>query len=413
MKKVFVQMGGGLGCVSRTLPILKELKKHGYEIKYSGFKSADSYMEKLGIKKISEHFDFTDRNHVNPIADWSCPEQFWEIMGYSNESWIEKKLSQLIPILEEYKPDLIISDLGLLAWLVARIMKIKLITVTQGCYHPEREFKNFRFWDDSVKNNLNFTLKNLINKFLNKYRVSQIDTFEEVFTGDLTLIASYKEIDKTISDVENKYNSKYIGPMLYDEESDVTSYEKFFFQDSKKNIFCYTGRFYDHVGKSGEIVFRNIIKAFYNKEKRVIVAVGGKEDERIGKEILKEEYPDCNNIMVTDFVPMKFAYSKAGIVIHHGGHGSCLAQTRYCTPSLIIPSHSEREYNAWLFNRLNFAEVLTLDLLSAENICNKIDLLSNTDLYRNRLIEFNKKVEHEDYVGVDKAIALIEGLFHD
>lgn len=412
MKKVFVQMGGGLGCVSRTLPVLKELQKRGYEIRYSGFKSADSYMEKLGIKKLSEDFDFTDREHVAPVSDWSCPEQFWEIMGYSNRGWIEKKLNQLIPLLNEYKPDLIISDLGLLAWLVAKILRIKLVTLTQSCYHPEREFKKFRWWEDKDECKLNFTLKNLLNEFLEKYSVSTIQSFDEVFTGNITFIASYEEIDKTIRDTPDKYNTVYIGPMLYDEDGDVEQYKEFFASDSDKNskVFCYTGRFYDHVGKSGEIVFRNIVDAFYNKSEKVIIAVGGKDDERIGKQIIESEYPNCKNILVTDFVPMNFGYKYADIVIHHGGHGSSLAQTKYCIPGLIIPSHSEREYNAWLFKKLGFSEVISLDKLSGNNIYKTVKILLTDTIYKHNLIDFKKSIEAKKCNGVDKAADLIEDL---
>ena len=123
-KKIFLQFGSGLGPMSRSLPIALALAKAGYEIKYMGYSSAKSYMLKAGIKELSSNYSISDIVKSNPNPYWYTAGQFWEMIGYGNMDWVEKKVDQLIEDMKEFSPDYILSDLGILGCLAARITKI-------------------------------------------------------------------------------------------------------------------------------------------------------------------------------------------------------------------------------------------------------------------------------------------------
>lgn len=154
MKKVFLQFGSGLGPMSRSLPIAEGLQREGYIVKYFGFENAKPYMNKIGIEELSENFNIKDIKKGVQTPNWYCAEQFWEIIGYGNMEWVEKKVEELIEYLKDFSPDFIISDLGILSCIAARIMDIPLIAITQSCYHPNIAFGRIRWWEE--EQNLKF-----------------------------------------------------------------------------------------------------------------------------------------------------------------------------------------------------------------------------------------------------------------
>ncbi len=106
---------------------------------------------------------------------------------------------------------------------------------------------------------------------------------------------------------------------------------------------------------------------------------------------------------------MGVAYGGADIVIHHGGHGSCLGQFLYGIPSLITPTHAEREYNARVCTRLEVAEFIKAVDLCEDSILTKIEKILTTGHYKENLLMWNKKIKdgYGDLTEVVKLIAKI------
>jgi UDP:flavonoid glycosyltransferase YjiC (YdhE family) len=408
-RRIYVQFGGGLGSMSRIIPIIEGLNNEDIEFKYSGFPVAQKYMEDLGVSLLDSKFRFDDKIMKEPCSKWKTPEQFWQMMGYNDFEWIKEKVSQLVKLLNEYRPHLVITDMGILAWMAAKICKIPLVTITQSCYHPEREFDAFRWLDIKLDNkNANLFLKDWINDIFEEYEIPQIEKFEEIFTGDLTLIASYPEIDKLKNNC-NGYNTKYVGPILYD-NSIYLNDEELNKYISDNTIFCYTGRFYDHVGNSGEYVFRKLLECSHKINNFMIISVGSCEDLEIAEKIATELNVDYSKVKIVDFVPMHYAYANAKLIIHHGGHGSCLGQIQYEKASLILPTHSEREYNARMFEKLHFSKVLSSEELCSESIERMINELLTDKSYKKAIEEFHKQVLTKNNMGVDAAIKYIKSM---
>ena len=104
---------------------------------------------------------------------------------------------------------------------------------------------------------------------------------------------------------------------------------------------------------------------------------------------------------------MSVAYSQSDLVIHHGGHGSCLGQFIYNTPSLILPTHSEREYNARMLGGMGVSEFVEIEHLSSRDIALKVDKLLSYDYYQENLRYYNEVIRNREYDGAKQAIKII------
>ena len=385
MKKVFMQFGSGLGPMSRSLPIALELAKNGFEVRYLGYSSAKKYMEKAGIKEIDSIFSISDITKGVPNPHWNTADTFWTMIGYGNMPWLETKIEQLIKIVKDYNPDYIFSDLGILACLVARILNIPLIAMNQSCYYPTNKLK----WWTNVEYDEN-ELRDKLNDFLAKHNAKKLNTFTEIFTGDLTVIPSFYDFDKISEEGLNKYNGTYIGPILWfsDKHVDDNISNILSKNNNRKKIFCYTARFTDNVGKSGEVIFDSVFSVAKDIDADFVISTGNKQDY---DKALSKVNNIPSNVYITDYVPLEVAYENSDIVIHHGGHGSCLAQFYFNKPGLIIPTHSEREHNARVCKKLGVSEFLERENLSDKNIQDKISMLLANKKYKENIEKINKE----------------------
>lgn len=403
MKKVFMQFGSGLGPMSRSLPIALEMAKNGFEVQYLGYSSAKEYMQKAGIKEISTEFSISDIVKGAPDPHWNTADSFWSMIGYGNIPWLEEKLNKLIEIVKNYNPDYIFSDLGIMACLVARILEIPLIAMNQSCYYPTNKLK----WWTSEEYNEN-ELRDKLNVLIKKYNsnAKELKTFTEIFAGEITVIPSFSEFDFISDENLKKYNGHYIGPVLWFSDKKVDDdILACFTKNSRKKIFCYTARFTDNVGKSGEVIFKSVLNAAIEIDADIIISTGSEAYYKKALEICDNKIPE--NVTITDYVPLEIAYGKSDLVIHHGGHGSCLGQFYFGVPGLIIPTHSEREHNARVCEKLGVCELLQREELETDNVVKKINMLLENESYKNKIQTLGDRYKN-NFNNLDYFISLIK-----
>ncbi|MCP4752670.1 MAG: hypothetical protein GY866_17425, partial [Proteobacteria bacterium] len=92
-------------------------------------------------------------------------------------------------------------------------------------------------------------------------------------------------------------------------------------------------------------------------------AFEGLADENVGvvatagfQEIPKALPPLPDNFRTTSFLPGFSMAKRCDLMVHHGGHGSCMTGVFSGTPALILPTYSERESNARRLVALGVAE---------------------------------------------------------
>ena len=136
----------------------------------------------------------------------------------------------------------------------------------------------------------------------------------------------------------------------------------------------------------------------------------------LGHQHRPEDLPPLpDNFREENYLPGISLAKKCNMMIHHGGHNSCLISAFTGTPSLIIPTFSERESNARRIKALGIAELL-IPVVN-ETGAKHIDGSSFKEKVHKILTEFSYKKNAEEvskrmakYSKLNTIIERIEGL---
>lgn len=359
MSKIFFEFSRGLGPLMRCLPIINRLRALGHHIMYFGHPECRSYMEKLNYQHIDIDVVMNIGDGNKKKNNWVNADEFWGSFGFDNQDFLKTELAVWIEKVQEFNPDIIVSDLGVFSSLVARILEIPLATVTQSCYHPRAMYKPQRYWGK----NQSVCTESLeaINCVLKNYHAPLLYCFEEIFAGDITIIPGFPEFDKLTGGNGKKDKVYYVGPILWEGFKSESTFQ--LKQSDKIRIFCYGGQLIDYAGKSGLDLLTSIINMINDNDMEAIISTGSAESATR----LSAQNP-YQNIQIVDWMPIEEAYSKCNLVICHGGHGSCMGLFQFMVPGLILPTHSEREYNARLVEELGVGISIPYEKFSKERV---------------------------------------------
>lgn len=389
MKKVFIGLSGGLGPVFRTLPIAEELKKLGYDVYFSvyGEQSAQIIEEKGFV-----HLEDDDPTYPDPQKMIPVSEQFYNLdhyyaqLGLLDERFVRSWIKHRMKMIRELDPDFVIADMSPHTLISAKYLNKPSVSITQSCFHPKGEPL---YSEKEVPRNIP-KVTPVINKVLSSIGLPQINKIEELNQGNIDIVPSIPEFDLISSD-----NVHYVGPIEYDLTSDIDLK----FELSDPYILVYPGRLYDSAGNSGMRLLNVLKHGFVNKEQKVIVA---------SMETLPEEWKSDLSPNIT-IIPQfnTELLQQADLFIHHGGHGSCLSAIKRGIPSLIIPTHTERLFNAKKVSELELGDYMLSNIILGENLYKMSNYIIN-DTYKAQLSLFKDKIQSNQYRGAEQVIEILK-----
>ena len=223
--------------------------------------------------------------------------------------------------------------------MVARILDIPLVTITQSCYHTRAKYKPQRYW---IEHDTPLFDKSVhtINTIFHEYGVPLLDCFEELFIGNMTLIPSFPEFDLLSDYKADRDKTYFIGPILWD-----GLYKKDFVNDLQQDkplIFCYGGQLHDYAGSGGLDFVNAIVEVCADVNANVLLSIDNGANYQYKHK----------NLIIKNWVPVEYAHRNSDLIICHGGHVSCMGLFKYAVPGIILATHTEREYNARLVQAL-------------------------------------------------------------
>jgi UDP:flavonoid glycosyltransferase YjiC (YdhE family) len=285
--------------------------------------------------------------------------------------------------------------------MAAKILKIPLISVMQADQHPAN--KGLIWWK-KPPDNLPSALP-AINKVLTQYDLNTISKVEELSLGDLTLIVGSPETDP----IEEKFEGIYIGSILWQSKQSELPIWLNNINDNKPLTWVYSGN-PRYSSKStvfdSEIILSTSIQALAGEDMHVLITTG---HHALPDELL----PLPNNFNFEPYVPGLSLADRCDLMIHHGGYGSCQTGLYSGTPSVIIPTFSERESNARRIAALGAGDYILPETdpsgkryVSAAKFKNMVKHVLNTSTFRERAEFYSKKLK--SYGGVEYAVQLIE-----
>lgn len=340
---IYVALSGGFGPLAQVLPTVEKLRNAGCNIICSATSpSGSKLLEKMNYGVV--YFPEIEKPEIllPKGPKWWNLDYYWGRAGYLDINYVRKLVESRMTIIKKINPSIIITMFNPPAAIAARILKIPLVSFTQSCMYPDG--KRVCWWDKSEPEYKRSS--DVVNIIFKDWKVSPIQKMEDLNKGQLNIIASFPEFDPVTD-----RNVIYIGPSTW--EGEQKSNFNINNIDDKDLIFVYTGHMYDTAGPSGLNILKNVISAFNNTNYNVIISVG------LGQKKYITNIPQfSSNIKIYEWVPSYEIAKKSKLLIHHGGHGCCMMGILCGVPSLIIPTFSEREFNARQMEKLHVGKYL-------------------------------------------------------
>lgn len=385
MRVYFSPCGVGLGHVGRCIPIARRLAQENVEVMFSTYREGVNYVERekfplykappIGFQvKPDGTIDFR-QTAVNPgpfFASFTLLEQ----------------VNAEIAAIENFQPDVVVSDSRASPLLAARILgipKICILNQFQVIIPRKTHFLRLARIADTI------TLT-VIGKIWTSGNAVLIPDFPEPYTisiGNLNIPKSYRK------------KVRLIGPILPTDPDELQSEQelrrKLKLPMDKPVIFApISGPIRERAFLTG--ILRKILLKFPEKYE-IIVSLG---------------YPNAStepihhgNVRIYKWVPNRFEYLKAcDLVIGRAGHGTLTQCMRHGKPMILVPtpSHTEQLNNAKQAAKIGVAKVIDQEKLSTDKLLDSVEKILEGEIPE-RLKHVQKEVSRYD--GLEDAVTTI------
>ena len=336
--------------------------------------------------------------------------EFWNLdhmiclAGWWNENFVRVDVNAFIELIREYQPDAVVDFSNASACIAARAARKPLITVIQADFHPQS--RGFMWWKEPPPDLP--TPVPAFNRVLADLQLKPISKAADLNLGDITLCVGMPETDP----LPNTANVTYIGPILWQKSDEKLPDWVADLSTTKPLIWLYPGNPQYIRGRrtaiDSAVVTRGCIEAFRDKDVQVVLSTGHHS-------LPKEAVPLPSNFRHVVFVPGLAMAERSDLLIHHGGYGSCQTGLFTGTPSLVIPTMSERESNARRVAAVGAGDFAlpTTDAtgkkkkVDAAEVRQKVDRILSDPSFKENAKRISEKLR--TYGGAPYAASLIEG----
>src|SRR5580658_2110781 len=380
-KFLFTMMpANDLGLPTRLEPIARVLADRGHEV--AAFNPAPApakLIEDAGLKNLPMPArpmpDFPmDLEQVSKA--WDVEEMFAAAFG--DEQAARAVTAAYVDVVRDFAPDVVVDSFGLFTCIAARVLKVPLVSVLQGNFHPASD--GFLWWKGARPAALPSAAPT-INKVAAEYGLAPVARSVDLIAGDLSLIVGTPETDPLPASA----NVFYVGPILGQRANATLPEWVAALSRDKPVIWVYSGNpRYANVSTPIDsiVVIRAAISALADAPVQVVLTTGYQEvPAELGK------LPA--NFHHAAYLPGRPMAERSDLLVHHGGHGSSLMGLAAGTPAVILPTITERESNARRVAALGAAEiVLPVDgaagekQISVDEFSTKVHRVLNEPSYR-------------------------------
>jgi UDP:flavonoid glycosyltransferase YjiC (YdhE family) len=385
-KRVLFFLSAGWGPAVRTLPIMRELARHGIACSFAMGETVSPAISAAGFDVIELSLP-----PLNVIADevlsWWSPYHYLAF-HHSNVGPVLHRVEAYRKAILDAAPAVVVTDLNPAGALAARSLQICHVTVSQSLFLRGGKSDASRWAIPPVLP--------AINRVLAHYDVSPLESAAHLELGEATVLPSFPEFDP-LPNVPPAL--EYAGPILGNALIPLgPSSPSRAARNGVPQIFLYPGRPHDGAGPSGQALLNVGLAALRGVNATVTVATGGSAFET-------PEYPRDRVDMVAWRVIS--AEYKPDLIIHHGGHGACLTAISAGSPSLVIPTHAEREYNANHLAALGCGEFVPIEGADMPRVRRAIETVLDDPAYARRCTQWSETIAARRYGGANRAARMI------
>ena len=385
MRVYFAPCGIGLGHVGRSIPIARKLLEKDADVIFSTYQEGIRYVEreKLPLFK-APPIGF----QVKPDGTIDFRQTAVNPGPFFASFTLMRQINAEIGAMEEFSPDIVVSDSRASPLLAARILGIPRICILnqfQLIIPRKKRFLRLAKFADSI------TLA-IIGEMWTSGNMVLIPDFPQPYTistGNLNIPKSYKK------------NVKLIGPILSTRPNELPVEKeipkKLKLPTDKPVIFApISGPTREKAFLTG--ILRKILMEF-PVDYEVVLSLG---------------YPNADaepirhgNLRIHKWIPNRFEYLKTcDLVISRAGHGTLTQCLCYGKPMILVPtpSHTEQLNNAKQAEKLGAAEVIDQKELNKENLLGSVQQILEGEMSE-RLEQIQTEVL--EYDGLENAVEII------
>jgi len=385
MRVYFAPCGIGLGHVGRIIPIAKKLLDDKTEVLFSTYGEGLEYVEheKLPLATApSIDFQAKPDGTIDFKRSLVKPGPFLAVFT------LLKQVNAEIKLIENFKPDVVVSDSRASSLLAAKILRIPRICILNQFQTVIPRTKRFL----RLAKLADFISLTLIGKIWASANLVLIPDFPEPYTicaGNLNIPENYRK------------KVKLIGPIIEKNPNDLPSDKEL--RKKLKLPLDKTAVFVPISGPLKERTFLTVIleKIFreFPEEYEVVMSLGCPETQ--------EEPIRYGNLTIHEWIPNRFEYLKAcDLVLSRAGHGTITQCLCYGKPMILVPtpSHSEQLYNAQQAENLGVARIVPQGKFNRDKLVKEMRHVLDSDMQK-VLKEAQKEVLEND--GLKNAVKTI------
>jgi UDP:flavonoid glycosyltransferase YjiC (YdhE family) len=325
---------GGRCHLTRTLALAEEAKRRGNEV---GIITSEKYAPSIGSLAIA------DKVYVIPTRPPNTPTPPYEFplyshafrhaqrlrgLGFNNVDWLHEITKMELAAIEDFRPDVVVNDYRDTIRTSAQIKGIPVAGVTHTTGSVDG--LPFAWWTNPPEDAILPDCRDSFNEVRAHYNLAPISDEREMFSGDLTLIASSPSLEPI---AKNSGNTRHVG-MLSKWKPD-NNFEPIDPNLVDKKIFSYVGEQtrpqYGYEGMLTQVIELEPNLGFY---------VVGNVD-RYSSPVIAERQRN-KTVVVADFIPGPNAIRDSAVTLNHGGHGTTMLSLALGRPLVCIgPYQSE------------------------------------------------------------------------
>ncbi|MBE6494681.1 MAG: UDP-N-acetylglucosamine--N-acetylmuramyl-(pentapeptide) pyrophosphoryl-undecaprenol N-acetylglucosamine transferase, partial [Methanosphaera stadtmanae] len=376
MKILFTTCGVGIGHASRDVALAELLQEKGHIINFASYGSGLEYLKMKGYKPYElPQMNFSGKNgEIN--VEKSLKDSKDIPLTFIKSMYKESR------IINEIKPDLIITDSDYSATLTARFLNIPCYIITNDL--------TFGFSDSADAVSIKY-----LEKGIRRFIVNISKGCQKILVPDIPgSITIPEELEK---------KTFCIGPLLHQNPNEIDTKEnlrKKYNQNINDKILTVT------IGGSefGKVLISNICDIYDKLDVDKIIVFVGLE---INPNIFKIQ--DNEKIIIKQFTHNLIEWMKlSDLTLALAGHTTSMELISIKKPNILIPltNHVEQERN--------IENILKYDLTKTINIDDKENLIQLINSTINNLEEIHvndKEYSHFiQYNGRENALKLIENV---
>lgn len=351
MKKVLLlpgYLGGGFGHIGRCLALADELKERGWQPAFAlgGFHAAKVVETGFPVYHLRRPFEPQRGSSEGPAFTVFSDLSYQLVRdGLGSPRAIHSCLAEQLKVIQEFKPELLVSDSWPLAGILAHLAGLPLVQIVRTATHPDSH--RLIWWEDIPEGLMPPDPRPVFNPLLLSLGMPKIDRAEDLLRGDLYLTPSFPELDPL---PENLAATHYIGPLTRRRAQAQQAPEWLDeFAGGLPLVYITLGGGAGPVG--GPQFYRRLFCALGEAPVRVVASTGS----RLSPDDLPAP-PD--NFRLEAWVPGPAVIARSSIVIYPGGYGTSMELVQAGVPGVVIPFHTEQESNGRRLEAAGAAKVL-------------------------------------------------------